>query len=144
MTCRTYSSRGSTLTGLPLNTGWLMHGMVSALSAPASLVRTLVTAYSAAYAWVIAVRSRPWFGSPGSSRSKPRKRLSRKAIPSKPLPPWAKPAWVRKPIIALFSCTRSGVCGPSAETAPLAPWAVIAPGPLVSSSPMSIWKSARD
>ena len=60
-------------------------------------------------------------------------------MPSKPLPPWLKPVWVRKPTIALLSCTRSGVSGPSAETAPLAPCAEIVPGPLESSRPRRIW-----
>ena len=60
-------------------------------------------------------------------------------MPSKPLPPWLKPVWVSMPTMALLSCTRSGVSGPSAETAPLAPWAEIVPGPLESRSPRSTW-----
>ena len=32
--------------------------------------------------------------------------------------------------MALLSCTRSGLSGPSADTAPLAPWAEIVPGPV--------------
>ncbi len=60
-------------------------------------------------------------------------------MPSKPLPPWAKPVCVRKPIIALLICTRSGVSGPSAETAPLAPCAEIVPGPLEMMRPSSTW-----
>ena len=56
-------------------------------------------------------------------------------MPSKPLPPWLKPVWVRKPTMALLSWTRSGLSGPSAETAPLAPCAEIVPGPLESSRP---------
>ena len=46
--------------------------------------------------------------------------------------------WVRNPTIALLICTRPGVCGPSAETAPLAPCAEIEPGPLEISSPTRI------
>ena len=41
--------------------------------------------------------------------------------------------------MALLSCTRSGLSGPSAETAPLAPWAEIVPGPLESSRPSRTW-----
>ena len=35
-------------------------------------------------------------------------------------------------MVALFSCTRSGSSGPSAETAPFAPWAEMVPGPFES------------
>jgi len=45
--------------------------------------------------------------------------------------------------MALLSCTRSGVSGPSAATAPLAPCAEIVPGPFDSSSPTKVWKTNR-
>src|SRR5258708_15102425 len=40
--------------------------------------------------------------------------------------------------MALLSCPRPGVCGPSAATAPLAPCAEIAPGPFEINKPIRI------
>ena len=60
-------------------------------------------------------------------------------MPSKPLPPWLKPVWVRKPTIALLSCTRSGRLGAVGGDRTLGPWAEIVPGPLESSRPSRTW-----
>src|SRR3972149_1535319 len=89
----------------------------------------------------MALGSMPCFLPDGSFKPLPLNLSMRKAIASKPFPPWAKPVWVRKPTKALFICTLAGSSGPSELTAPFEPCAEMVPGPLEMMSPRSIENS---
>src|SRR3989304_3408883 len=89
----------------------------------------------------MALRSMPCLLPDGSFRPLPLNLSMRKAIASKPFPPWAKPVWVRKPTKALFICPLAGSSGPSELTAPFEPCAEMVPGPLEMMSPRSIENS---